>query len=185
MPNYQNGKIYRIVCNLTGRQYIGSTITSLSSRLSQHKRVFNTIKTSSSRAVLEYGDYSIILIEDFPCERKEQLLARERYFIETLDCVNKNVPARTPHEWYEENKDRLIERQKIWNNNNKDKLKEYQKTFRNKNKGVYIDLTNIDLDDQENIKMNIEDIYECNELLDKEILIDLIDKNIMDKNSIL
>ena len=26
---YVNGKIYRIVCNITGEQYIGSTIQSL------------------------------------------------------------------------------------------------------------------------------------------------------------
>ena len=39
MVNYQNAKIYRIVCNVTGKQYIGSTVSNLSTRLSQHKNI--------------------------------------------------------------------------------------------------------------------------------------------------
>jgi hypothetical protein len=33
---YENGKIYQLVCNITGKKYIGSTVLSLSSRLSTH-----------------------------------------------------------------------------------------------------------------------------------------------------
>ena len=35
--DYKNGKIYRIVCEETGRQYIGSTCSTLVKRLSNHK----------------------------------------------------------------------------------------------------------------------------------------------------
>ena len=38
MVNYANGKIYRIVCNTTGKQYIGSTTRPLSERLNGHKK---------------------------------------------------------------------------------------------------------------------------------------------------
>lgn len=181
MPNYSNGKIYRIVCNETGKQYIGSTTISLAARLSQHKKIFKCQKNCTSRDVLEYNDFSIVLIEDYPCERKEQLLQRERFYIETMDCVNKKIPTRTAAEWYKENRERLIEKQMIWNNANKDKLREYQKTFRNKNKGIYVDLTDIDIDDEEHVKLNIEEIYDCDELIDKDVLIELIDKNIISK----
>jgi len=177
MVNYQNGKIYRIVCNITGKQYIGSTVSSLNTRLCQHKKTRNC----SSTQILDNNDYSIVLIEDYPCERKEQLLARERYYIETMDCVNKKYPLRNQHEWYEDNKKRLIEKQIIWNNNNKDKLKEYRKTYKNKNKGVYVDLTHTDVEDEEQIKLNLEELYDCDELIDQEILFELIDKNIIDK----
>ena len=34
---YQKGKIYKLVCESTGLIYIGSTINSLSRRLSRHK----------------------------------------------------------------------------------------------------------------------------------------------------
>jgi hypothetical protein len=155
-----------LVCNDTGKQYIGSTTTKLTIRLCQHKRLFKDGRSGTSKEILENGNYNIVLLEDFPCERKEQLLQRERYYIETMECVNKKIPLRTHHEWYEDNKDEYIARQTIWNNNNKDKLKEYQNRFRNKNKGVHVDLT--DIDDKENIKLEIEDIYNSEELIDLE-----------------
>jgi len=184
MPNYLQGKIYRIVCNQSGKQYIGSTTISLAARLSQHKKLLKSLKSGTSKQVLENNDYSIVLIEDYPCDRKELLLQRERFYIETMDCVNKNMPNRSKEDWYKDNRERLIEKQTIWNNNNKDKLREYQKTFKTKHnlsKGVYVDLTNIDVD--ENVKINVEDIYDCDELInieniDKDILIDFIEKQI-------
>ena len=168
MVNYQNGKIYRIVCNKTGLQYIGSTVSSLSVRLGQHK---HTIKCTSQK-VLENEDYNIVLVEDYPVDRKEQLLQRERFYIETMDCVNKKYPLRTQHEWYEDNKERLIEKQTTWNNNNREKCFEYKKKYTNKNKGIYIDLHNIieDMDIDDNIEINYDEIYSDDEK------IDLIDK---------
>lgn len=179
MPKYENGKIYRIICNQTGLQYVGSTTIPLSARLSQHKKVLKDGISGTSKLVLENGDYSIILLEDFPCERKEQLLQRERYYIETMNCVNKKIPNRSQKEWYIDNREAYIEKQKIWNNQNKHKLRQYQETFKNKNKGIFIDLTNIDVDDDD-VKLNIEDIYDCDELLDKEELIELLEKKISD-----
>lgn len=177
MPNYLNGKIYRIVCNKTGLQYIGSTTIPLASRLSQHKKILKDGKSGTSKLVLENNDYNIVLIEDYPCDRKELLLQRERYYIETMCCVNLKLPMQSQKEWYEKNKDRLIEQQKIWNNNNKDKLKQYQHTFRTKSvsdrqtlsleKGIYVDLTNMDIDD-ENIKIEFEDIYNSPEFIENE-----------------
>lgn len=129
MVNYENGKIYRIVCNKSGKQYIGATTISLSARLSQHKKVFRSTKCCLSRDVLEGGDYEIFLIEDFPCERKEQLLARERFHIETNDCVNKKIPLRSKHEWYMDNREDVIKRQTIWNKENVDKTRVYKKRY--------------------------------------------------------
>lgn len=108
---YENGKIYRIVCNVSGKQYIGSTTQSLSKRLSSHKGNFsmwknNEYKYVKSFDVLENGDFEIILIEDYPCKSKDELLRRERHFIESMECVNKNIPTRTDNEYYHDNKER-------------------------------------------------------------------------------
>jgi hypothetical protein len=132
MPNYHNSKIYRIVCDTTGKQYIGSTTIPLSARLAQHKKTYKTTKNCLSREVLENNNFQIILIEDFPCDRREILLQRERVYIETMDCVNKNIPLRTKEEWYQDNKERIIEKQLEWNNKNREKLREYQRKYRNK-----------------------------------------------------
>ena len=39
--DYKNSKIYRIVCNTTNKQYIGSTTQPLFKRLSKHKCNYN------------------------------------------------------------------------------------------------------------------------------------------------
>ena len=134
MVNYQNGKIYRIVCNLTGKQYIGATTIALCSRLSQHKRLFNGQKNSLSREVIEGGDYAIYLIEDYPCDRKEQLLARERFYIDNYECVNRKVPLRTKQEWYADNREEIIKKQTEWNMNNVHRTRLYKKKYADKQK---------------------------------------------------
>lgn len=133
MVNYNLGKIYRITCNQTGLTYIGSCTTSLSARVASHKQQLKNGKLScTSYRVLENEDYYIILLEDFPCERREQLLARERFYIDSCECVNKNLPLRTNKEWYNDNSDRLISNQLVWNNQNRDKLNGYQKKYKQK-----------------------------------------------------
>ena len=94
---YKNGKIYRIVCNEMGLQYIGSTCKTLKQRLQQHKASCKLYKAGkgnyiTSFKVLENNNCAIVLIEDFPCDRKEQLNARERFYIESMTCVNKCSP---------------------------------------------------------------------------------------------
>lgn len=97
MVNYQNGKIYRIVCNITKLQYIGSTCVSLSQRLGQHVSNFKTKDSgiTSSKRIIEGGDYKIFLIENYPCDTKEELLMRERHFQENMECVNIYKAIRT------------------------------------------------------------------------------------------
>jgi hypothetical protein len=129
--DYANGKIYRIVCNKTGLQYIGSTCTTLVKRLWYHKNHFKRWKagkqknTVTSFKLLENDDAEIFLIEDYPCERKEQLHAQERYWIETLDCVNKIIPGRTDKEYREANKDKIRDK-------SIEKIKEYYQTHKDK-----------------------------------------------------
>lgn len=132
MVNYNLAKIYRITCNQTGLTYIGSCTTNLSSRIACHKQQLKQGRSCTSFRVLEREDYSIILIEDFPCERREQLLSRERWWIDNSDCVNKNLPTRTSKEYYQDNKEEIIKNQLIWNNENRDKLYGYQRKYKQK-----------------------------------------------------
>ena len=96
MPNYQLGKIYKIVHYTNNNNYIGSTCEPiLARRLAGHVSDYkcylnNKKKYITSFKVLENSNYNIVLIEEYPCDTKDQLLARERYYIDTLDCVNKN-----------------------------------------------------------------------------------------------
>lgn len=68
----------------------------------------------SSFIVIERGDFDIVLLEDVKCENKEQLHKKEREYIEKLDCVNKIVPTRTKSEYYQANREVLLERNKAY-----------------------------------------------------------------------
>jgi len=104
--DYNNGKIYKIVCNITGKIYVGSTTKQyLSQRLTWHRNDYrrylknNNLYITTSYQVLENGSFNIILLENVPCSNRDELRARERYYIETLDCVNKCIPGRTRREY--------------------------------------------------------------------------------------
>ena len=128
---YDKGKIYKIIDNTNGDIYIGSTVQSLASRKSQHKESRNRCM---SKFIICNGDYDIILIESYPCKSKEELLMRERYYIDNTDCINKTLPGRTGAEWYQDNKERILEKAK--NKVKTDERKEYEKDYALKNKDV-------------------------------------------------
>ncbi len=98
---YSRGKIYKIVSDSCDEIYIGSTCEpTLARRLAKHRYNYNAYKKEekcymSSFKILERGDYSIVLIKEYPCENKEQLFAKERHYIDKYKdaCINqrKNV----------------------------------------------------------------------------------------------
>tara|TARA_E500000305_G_C3996331_1_gene224751 strand:+ start:762 stop:1277 length:516 start_codon:yes stop_codon:yes gene_type:complete len=138
MVDYQNSKIYKIVCNITGETYYGSTTRPLKIRIRHHE----TQLTSTSRHIINRGNYYYELLEEYPCENKEQLHQRERIYIENNPCINRQTPTRTSQEyrqdniehikevdrlkhindrenrnarckkWYEDHKDEILEREK-------------------------------------------------------------------------
>jgi hypothetical protein len=107
MVNYKNSKIYKIVGG--GLVYVGSTTQRLCQRMNEHKQdkkgyeKGHKDRSVSSRFVLEYPDATILLIEKYPCEDKEQLKARERHWVDSMECVNKNRPIRKEGEQTEIN----------------------------------------------------------------------------------
>jgi hypothetical protein len=118
---YQRGKIYKIVCNITGEVYYGSTIDErLNDRLSLHKKD----KTCISRNIINGGDYKMELIKNYPCNSKYELQEEERKYILENECINIKIPNRTQKEWYEDNKDRILEKLKQDRINNPEKFKE-------------------------------------------------------------
>ena len=139
MTDYQLGKIYRIVCNISGMTYYGSTCEpTLARRLAGHVGNYKRFKDGEKRRhmssfqILESGNFAIVLVELFPCSSRMELNQRERYYIENNECVNKNIPTRTPAEYYLENKSRIADRSANYRLNNIDKIKitnakQYQK----------------------------------------------------------
>lgn len=129
---YQKSKIYKLVSNSSDLVYYGSTYSKLSKRLSGHKadykRHLNGGKNYiTSFKLMELGDIKIILVENFPCDNIEELISKERFYIENNECVNKVIPGRTPKEYQEDNKDRIAKRKKEYQEANKEKISEHKK----------------------------------------------------------
>jgi hypothetical protein len=143
MPDYHNGKIYKITDGVG--VYIGSTTVPLSQRLAEHKNSKRQYeKGNRKRKCTSYevlNDESVItLLEDFPCERKEQLLSRERYHIENNACINKCMPIRTEEEmkqaklqYRQANNSAICERNKVYNLKNKEKITKSRRQYRENN----------------------------------------------------
>jgi hypothetical protein len=127
MTAHNTGKIYELICNKTHVKYLGITYKPLDRAINdyvaQHKLFVNQnehddlYKWLKVYDVLENEDYTINLLEEFPCAHKRDLLARsfelqsqgnyinayrrgvlskykdikeyrEQYYIDNKDCIN-------------------------------------------------------------------------------------------------
>jgi predicted GIY-YIG superfamily endonuclease len=114
MPDWSKGKIYKVTCCETGNVYIGSTTISLKHRFTCHNTPSNQCETR------DFINPKIELIEDYPCETKDELCWREREWMEKTDCVNKQRPIVTR----EEKRERKFETNKKYHEENRDTINE-------------------------------------------------------------
>lgn len=127
------GLVYLIESN--GLKYVGSTDRTIKQRLAEHQ-CFNLYDMNKY-------DYSVSILEEVEFNEKIELRHREQYYIDTIDCCNQMRAVGLPKkefdkQYYEKNKERLIERAcqyqktdkakltaKKRYENNKDKVKQY------------------------------------------------------------
>jgi len=135
---YNRGKIYKILSNVTNEVYFGSTTEpTLARRLSNHKSSYNYYLKDKTRdymtsfKILETGNYEIILVESCNCNSKDELRARERYYVENNECVNRCTPGRTKKEYIEDTKEHI---------------KKYEKQYREANKEIIHSKYNVKYD---------------------------------------
>ena len=138
---YENGLIYKIVCNdpTITDCYVGST-TNIVKRRHNHKSYCNNENGKQYnyyvyQFIRDNGGWenrSLILFENHSCENKLELDKRERYYIEELkSTLNKQKPTRTQKKWRKDNKDKIVEQMKEYRIKNKENIKE---------KNVYVDV---------------------------------------------
>ena len=123
MVNYQNGKIYKIINENNDIIYIGSTAEKhLSQRYTRHE--------------YKAPNHKIILIENYPCNSKEELCKREQQIIEEYSNLLNERKAYSSQEqkqeyikeYYNQNRSKILEQQvNIYYQNNKNKISEKAK----------------------------------------------------------
>jgi hypothetical protein len=149
--NFQNTIIYKLVCNDTNIKdcYIGHT-TDFKHRKYSHKSKCNNKKNPYVYKFIGdnggWNNWSMIMIEKYPCGDKLEAEKRERYWIEELKSkLNKVIPTRTKNEYnqtekyknakknyYDKNKDYIQKYKKEYFENNQNKIKQYLKENQDK-----------------------------------------------------
>jgi hypothetical protein len=122
MDKYKNGKIYTIrYKNDDTLIYVGSTVTPLYKRFSDHKSHSKNPKNENKQLYkkmneTDLNDWYIELYEDCPCDRKEQLTQREGQVIREIGTLNKQIAGRTDQEYnkeyYQDKKEHILEKHK-------------------------------------------------------------------------
>jgi hypothetical protein len=86
---YSQGKIYKLYTKEGDECYIGSTIQPLWRRLQVHK--YPTNRCRSRELFEKYKCIEIELLEEYPCNTRYELEAREKEYIKKTDnCINNN-----------------------------------------------------------------------------------------------
>jgi len=118
------GVVYMIFCLETGEVYYGST--KHYSRRQQHHKSLRT-RPCTSKQIIKRGNYEFIILEQV---EDTQLLVRERHYITTFPCVNKQIPLRSDAQYRQENKEKMAQ----YYQENKEKLKQVRAQYRQENK---------------------------------------------------
>ena len=138
---YQHGKIYKIISNQTEDVYYGSTVEDkITNRLAGYRKEYKGWLAGKKRFVtsfeiVKHDDAKIILLEYFSCNTKYELTAREQWYIDNNECVNKQN-ATTGLEINEYNKQYQKQYRKQYGETNKNGIAEYKKLYNKDNKNA-------------------------------------------------
>ena len=140
--NYEKTIMYKIVCDdLTIKDcYVGHT-TNMTKRKYKHKTACNNEKNKAHNFKIYqiirqnggWSNWSMLLIETFPCKDKHEACKREREIFEELDAkMNMVKPYRTQEEiklYYQDHKEDYKENQKKYYQDHKENSKENSKQY--------------------------------------------------------
>jgi hypothetical protein len=111
------------ICYEDGEIYVGSTKRKLNERFIDHCSAYKNNRTGYSCKIL-FEKFSIDFLEIIEIEKCAEIdkFQRERFWIEKLKCVNKNIPTQTSKEYRDKNKEKIAADKKEYRKINKDKL---------------------------------------------------------------
>ena len=139
--DYSKTVIYGIFSNSgDGNVYIGHT-TNFISRKREHKntcnnpngrnynlKVYKTIRENGG-----WNNFTMRLIEEFPCNTRNEAAEREFYYFQQYNAtMNTAIPNRSNKQWFIDNKEKCIENSKVYYNNNKEKFRDWSKNNKDK-----------------------------------------------------
>ena len=141
---YENGCIYMIQHKTddTKEFYIGSS-KDFKKRCIKHKSTCNNENSKGyNLKVYKYirencgwNEWTIIKLYDYPCKNKYKLeLEEQRAIKEYKSTLNQFIPCRTYQEWYNDNKEKILQKGKEHYKNNRNKILKEKKEYHKANK---------------------------------------------------
>lgn len=148
--DHDEGDIY---IGSTTKQYLSQRMTMHKSEYVRWKGGLRDKHIRSYDLFEKYGfeNCQIVLIESVDCKGRDELFLREAYYIKSMKCVNKLMPIRTDQEkkeyneafkkkyyeeikknvrqYYDTNKEKIIEYQHKYREENPDKIRQYKKNY--------------------------------------------------------
>ena len=108
--------------------YVGSAGGTICCRMRKNRYKAHKEDTKCHKFMNQIGAgvFYIELIEEYPCNSKQELHAREGYWIRELGTLNKRLAGRTAKEYYTDNRERKITYQKQYAKENRDAIKQYK-----------------------------------------------------------
>lgn len=120
--------------------YVGHT-TDFTKRKYSHKKAcynpndkeYNLKKNQFIRGNGGWDAWCMIEVEKYPCNDINEATARERFWKRELNAtLNSCEPNRSKKEWYQDNKEKISERDKQYQQDYRDKISEYQVRYQAK-----------------------------------------------------
>jgi len=135
---YDKTIIYKVVCNdlLVKDIYVGHT-TNFNRRKADHKfnclnetrpnyklKLYETIRNNGG-----WDNWTMVMVEEYPCENRLQASSRERYWYEnlnsTLNMINPHTTTKEQkHNYWVNNKEAIMAKRR-----QNDKIKEYNREY--------------------------------------------------------
>jgi hypothetical protein len=168
--DYSKTIMYRIVSedpNNNELIYVGHTTNFIQRRYAhksacnnENDKAYNYKVYETIRANGGWDKFQMIQIEEFNCNNQREAETRERYWLEFYNAqLNSVIPFRTKKEYYNSNKEVLLEKQKEYYEANVDKIKEYYEANTEKFKEQKKEYREIN---KEQIKEYMKIYYEAN-----------------------
>lgn len=141
MTNYSKTMIYKIICNdpEVTDVYVGHT-TDFRLRRNKHKSICNNNKSKHHNLLIYkiirnnggWENWSMVVVEQFPCYDIYEAIAREGYWYKELNgTMNACVPSRTKKDsikaYHQTNKEQIAEQRKQYRQINKEQIAEKKK----------------------------------------------------------
>ena len=139
---YKNAKVYKILNHIDDDVYVGSTCQPLSKRMAQHRQ--DAVRSLYSKRIvyekmtrMGFDHFYIELVEECPCDNKEQLRKKEGQYIRDIATLNNNVAGRSKSEYKHDNKDRISVQNKEYAKAHREHKTTLQKERREENIELY------------------------------------------------